>query len=145
MSTEFYNQFRGKFTGILRWPEFEAFMALLARENASDWYIYRIGESPPTEAATTEQWQQFLSKTAEYIRQNHKEDYCGVIYVDDRAHPTMVKIFDPNNLGVVCGFSDHPPLPGWVLSRIPPIDLVAATAPKVESWWKRWRGLKLKT
>jgi len=50
----------------------------------------------------------------------------------------MVKIYDPHNLGVTCGYSDNPPLPGWVLSRLAPVDLEAARQPAGRRrWWQR--------
>jgi hypothetical protein len=72
----------------------------------------------------------------------HREDYCGIVYADDLRTPTFVKIYDPNNLGVVCGFSDAPPLPGWVMSLIPPVDL-PSTRPLPKNrrrWWSRLFG-----
>ena len=50
----------------------------------------------------------------------------------------MVKIYDPNNLGVSCGYSDNPPLPGWVLSRVAPVDLPRAQqqAQGRRRWWR---------
>ena len=56
--------------------------------------------------------------------------------------PRFVKIFDPNNLGVSCGFSDNPPLPGWVLSRLEPVDLNAdmPLPGGRRRWWQRLLG-----
>jgi hypothetical protein len=51
-----------------------------------------------------------------------------------------VKIYDPHNLGVSCGYSDNPPLPGWVLSKLAPVDLPATQImPKNRKHW--WRAL----
>jgi hypothetical protein len=53
----------------------------------------------------------------------------------------LVKIFDPHNLGVSCGFSDNPPLPGWILSKLAPIDLKVSTLPgNRRRWWQRLFG-----
>jgi len=45
-------------------------------------------------------------------------------------------------LGVSCGYSDNPPLPGWVLSQLPPEDIPAnAPIPKNRRrWWQRLLG-----
>jgi len=64
------------------------------------------------------------------------------VYTDSKTDPSFVKIFDPNNLGVVCGFSDNPPLPGWVMSKIPPIELDASTflPANRRRWWQNlWK------
>ena len=80
-----------------------------------------------------------ISEIDELLRAEHKEDYCGIVYADDLQNPTFIKIFDPNNLGVSCGFSDHPPLPGWVLSLSKPEDLPNAFPPPQNRrrWWQR--------
>jgi len=59
------------------------------------------------------------------LRREHQEDYCGIVYANDLQTPGSIKIYDPNNLGVSCGYNDNPPLPGWIMSRIPPVDLPA--------------------
>lgn len=140
MTKNFIERYRGNFTGILRWSDFDALWTLLAGQAAASWFVYRVGETPPVTSAAPEAWQQFLADTARLLKDRHKEDYCGVVYVDVRNDPGMVKIFDPDNLGMVCGFSDQPPLPGWVLSKSPPQDLVLAMRPEPRPWWRRlWR------
>jgi hypothetical protein len=48
----------------------------------------------------------------------------------------MVKNYDPNNLGVSCGWGAHPPARGWVMSRVPPVEMQRA-GPLPESR-RRW-------
>ena len=80
----------------------------------------------------------FVDEIDQLLRREHDEDYCGIVYADDLGEPAMIKIYDPHNLGVVCGSSDHPPLPGWVMSRIAPVDLPAAQRPtgRRRRWWR---------
>ena len=106
------------------------------------WYIYAVGEAPPLEPASEMQVKTFLDEIDVLLRKEHDEDYCGIVYVDNKEHPSFLKIFDPNNLGVSCGFSDNPPLPGWILCKIPPVDLPNAL-PQVggrKRWWQRVFG-----
>jgi hypothetical protein len=73
------------------------------------------------------------------LRREHTEDYCGVVYVDNKTQPSFIKIFDPNNLGTSCSIGLAAPLPAWTLSKIPPIDLPAAF-PQTGSrkrWWQQ--------
>ena len=138
----FVTAFRGKFSGILRWPQLDALWQMLRQQIDKQWFIYAVGETPPDLPASREQLDVFLTEVHKLLHEEHKEDYCGIVYADDCDDPTFIKIFDPNNLGVVCGFSDNPPLPGWILSTRQPIDLEAALPPpgNRRRWWKKWVG-----
>jgi len=131
--------FRGHFTSLLRWEDLDAFWALVRSRAAAGWYIYAIGEAPPVAPSTPEQVGNFLDEVDALLRREHQEDYCGIVYTDSKTEPTMIKIFDPNNLGVQCGFSDNPPLPGWVMSRLPPQALESRDhRPEGRKrWWRK--------
>lgn len=132
--------FRGSFTSALRWHHLDALWERLRSDAAGGWYIYAIGEVPPTQVAGADDFLKFLTEIDDLLRREHDEKYCGIVYADDLDKPSFVKIYDPNNLGVSCGYSDNPPLPGWVLSKIPPVDLASAQIiPKNRKRW--WRNL----
>ncbi|MEN8168465.1 MAG: hypothetical protein ABFR65_13445 [Pseudomonadota bacterium] len=132
--------FQGSFTSALRWPNLDALWERLRRDADGDWYIYAIGEAPPAAAVGADALNRFITQIDALLRKEHDEDYCGIVYADDLNSPTFVKIYDPNNLGVSCGYSDNPPLPGWVLSKIPPVDLPSSQViPKNRKRW--WRSL----
>jgi hypothetical protein len=129
--------FRGSFTSTLRWPQLDALWQCL-RGQPEGWYVYAVGEPPPNSPATADDLLRFIDRIDALLRTEHDEDYCGIVYADDPAAPGMVKIYDPANLGVSCGFSDNPPLPGWVLSRLAPVDLEAARqSARRRRWWQR--------
>lgn len=142
MTTSFREAFRGRFHNLLRWNQMDSLWAIIGADAASGWYIYAIGETPPAQPASGELVKKFLAEIKELLRNDHQEDYCGIIYADSFVHPGFVKIFDPNNLGVQCGFSENPPLPGWVLSKLPPVDLqLAALLPgNRRRWWQKLLG-----
>jgi len=132
--------FKGGFSGIMRWPQLDDLWNRVRADAAGGWYIYAIGESPPEAPANGEQLMRFLEAIDIVIRKDHGEDYCGIVYADSRESPEFVKIYDPNNLGVVCGFSENPPLPGWTLSKSKPVNLPQAFPPPANRrWW--WRAL----
>ena len=136
---EFLVQFRGTFLGVLHWPDLDRFWEALRAHADKPWYIYAVGETPPTTPASREQLLAFIQEIDALLHKEHEEDYCGIVYADDHKDPTYIKIFDPHNLGVVCGFSNNPPLPGWVLSLLPPVDLPNALSPtnNRKRWWQR--------
>ncbi|MFV1973714.1 MAG: hypothetical protein ACC648_08340 [Thiohalobacterales bacterium] len=135
----FLAAFRGRFQNILRWEQLEQLWEVLRHDAGSNWYIYAIGEQPPEQPVSAELLRTFLSEIGQLLRKEHEEDYCGIVYTDSLETPAFVKIFDPNNLGVSCGFSDNPPLPGWILSRLPPVDMcsIAVLPGNRKRWWQR--------
>ncbi len=139
--SDYLAAFRGSFTSALRWHHLDDLWARL-RDRPEGWYVYAVGEAPPTEPVSADDFLKFLTEIDRLLRTEHDEDYCGIVYADDLQTPAIVKIYDPNNLGVVCGYSENPPLPGWVLSRIPPVDLEAERPPpgNRRRWWQRLFG-----
>ena len=124
---------------MLRWQQLDALWDALERDADGQWYIYAVGEQPPTDPASATRLREFLTEIDTLLRSEHEEDYCGIVFTDSMDKPAFVKIFDPNNLGVSCGYSDNPPLPGWILSKLIPVELnVAAPMPgNRRRWWQR--------
>ena len=135
-NNEFYEAMRGSFTSMLRWPNLDALWQTVENKAAADWYIYAVGEPPPDTVSTAEQVRTFIREIDKLLHKEHKEDYCGIVYADDKQEPTFIKIYDPNNLGVVCGYSDNPPAPGWIMSLIKPEPL--ENSPFLPGNRKRW-------
>ncbi len=134
--------FKGNFTSTMRWPDLDAFWEVLKAHADDQWYIYAVGEVPPDNKAGKAHFLNFIKKIDELLHREHDEDYCGIVYVDNKEVPEFIKIFDPNNLGVTCGFSENPPLPGWILSRIQPVELETALNPPKnrQRWWQQLFG-----
>ena len=135
----YYQAFRGNFTSVLSWQQLDEFWSEVRRTAGAGWYVYAIGETVPLQAVGEGEVIRFVDEVDLLLRKEHDEDYCGIVYADSKTHPTFIKIFDPNNLGVSCGFSDNPPLPGWVMSRIPPKELKdkQTLAQNRRRWWQR--------
>ena len=136
---QFVTAYRGSFTSMMRWPHLDDFWSLLNEQADDNWYIYAIGEQPPEAPVTSDKLLSFVKEIDILLRKDHAEDYCGIVYADDKTKPTFIKIYDPNNLGVSCGFSDNPPMPGWILSKIQPVELASALNPpnNRRRWWKK--------
>ncbi len=131
--------FRGSFTSALRWHHLDDLWERVRACAGDGWYIYAVGEEPPAEPSDAARVSAFVTELDKLLRDEHREDHCGIVYADDLKAPSFIKIYDPHNLGVSCGYSDNPPLPGWVMSRIAPLDLAAARVnpKKRQRWWKR--------
>lgn len=130
--------FRGSFASALRWHQLDELWERVREGSGDGWYIYAVGEAPPTAPVDAGRVEAFLEEIDKLLREEHQEDYCGIVYADDPNAPSFIKIYDPNNLGVSCGYSDNPPLPGWVMSRIRPVDLPVVQIPKNRRrWWQR--------
>ena len=136
----FYEKFKkGSFTSALRWHNLDDLWQVLREDVHDDWYIYAIGNEVPQQTSSHADLLTFVDKIDHLLHEEHQEDYCGIVYADDLKVPSMIKIFDPHNLGVTCGYSDNPPLPGWVLSKIQPVDLVTdqVVPNNRKRWWQR--------
>lgn len=137
-SDTFYQAFRGNFSSLLSWQQLDEFWEVLRRKADAGWYIYAIGTPVPVQISSNADVVKFIDEVGALLRKEHYEDYCGIVYTDSKQDPTLVKIFDPDNLGVACGFSNHPPLPGWILSLLPPQPLeTRRPLPAVRlRWWQ---------
>lgn len=138
-AVDFRTAFRGQFTGILHWQQLDELWRVIRQSGDNQWYIYAVGETVPDHPVTSAELKTFVEEIDQLLHDEHEEDYCGIVYTDSKQHPTFVKIFDPNNLGVVCGFSNNPPLPGWILSTKKPEQLedMRVLPGNRKRWWKR--------
>ncbi|MCP3850062.1 MAG: hypothetical protein GY694_07480 [Gammaproteobacteria bacterium] len=140
----FIEKYHGRLIGILRWEHltelWETIHEIMHTKTANDWFIYHIGEPPPVTACSTEKLHHFIEEIDTLLKHDHEHDYCGIVYVDNKTEPAFIKIYDPNNLGHTCGSNGAPPpLPGWILSKIQPIDLEVSIAPpgNRRRWWQK--------
>ena len=136
---DFKTRFKGSFTSALRWHNLDALWEVVKADADGGWFLYAIGQTVPQSPSSAEEVNAMVTELDALLRAEHNEDYCGIVYADDLNAPSMIKIYDPNNLGVVCGFSDNPPLPGWVMSKIQPDDLEAdrVIPGNRKRWWNK--------
>lgn len=142
MQNEYLQTYKGGFYGILKWHELDALWQQLI-DARQEWYVYQIGETVPQKTLSQEQFKNFIHHLDQLLHEEHEENYCGIVYVDNRQQPSFIKIYDPNHLGSSCGSSGAPPpLPGWTVSLSQPIDLQQAfPAPaNRKRWWRKIFG-----
>ncbi len=119
---DYKSKANGRFSGILRWPQFEALWEALSSDEP-EWYVYAPEEgSPPAEPLSGDEMMAFLKTTETYLRARCTPDFCGAVYADDVSHPNFVKIYNPRLMGG-CGMGKAP-LPQWLISRIAPVSLL---------------------
>ncbi|MEJ5211432.1 MAG: hypothetical protein WHV61_08400 [Burkholderiales bacterium] len=135
--TEFTRKLTGTLFGIMTWDQLSRFWRQV--DPGAGWYLYAVGERPPAAPADAEHVQKFMADLDRLLRQEHREDYCSIVYADDLEHPTFIKIYDPNHLGSACGSSKSVVLPGWVMSQVPPVELTPSwVVPQSRRRW--WQG-----
>ena len=137
--TEFQRLYTGRLWSVMAWDQLTALWQRI--DPAAGWYLVAVGVSPaPTFAADAATVSAFIERIDALLRAEHHESYCGIVYADDLENPRLIKIYDPNNLGSSCGSSKNPPLPGWIMSRLPPDEIIAIrAAPENRKRW--WQGL----
>lgn len=135
----YLEKFYGYFRSLMHWDDFDHFCTTLSEKADSKWYIYAVGDKVPEHTASIDQFYSFIESVNQLLHKEHDESYCGIVYADSIENPSFIKFYDPNNLGSSCGSSSHPPpLPGWILSRIAPINLHQAI-PQTGNrrrWWQ---------
>ena len=139
-TNKFLDTFTGKFFGVLRWPQLDDLWVKVKEQTLDDgWYLYAVGEEPPTETTKGDKVEAFINELDALLRREHNEDYCGIVYANDLENPSFIKIFDPNNIGTSCSIASTGPLPSWVISKIPPINLAEAMKPTANrrKWWQK--------
>jgi len=139
MTVSFHEHYKGKFFNLLRWAQLDELWTKVIAE-PEGWYIYLVSETVPAGPVSAGQLTQFVKEIDQLLRKEHDYDYCGIVYVDDKENPKMIKIFDPNNLGAVCGSSGAVVLPRWLLTRLPPQSIVdqAPVPANRRRWWQRF-------
>jgi len=139
VTLSFEQRLWGRFSGVLRWSQLEALWERVRTAAARRWYIYDLEAAPPMRPASAEELIAFLNRVDKHLRREHEYDYCGIVYADDLYEPSLIKIYDPGNLGAVCGPSGNRVLPRWIVSRMQPTALrqqVPTELPAMK-WWQR--------
>ena len=140
--TEFQRLYTGRLWSVMAWDQLTALWRRI--DPAAGWYLVAVGVSPaPTSGmlpAAAADVSAFIERIDALLRAEHHESYCGIVYADDLENPRLIKIYDPNNLGSSCGSSKTPHPPGWIMSRLPPDEIIATrAAPENRKRW--WQGL----
>ena len=135
--SDFQRLYAGRLWSIMSWDQLSAFWQRL--DPATGWFIYAVGEAVPEAPSAAGRVQRFIERVDKLLREDHHHDYCSIVYADDLQAPSFIKIYDPNNLGVSCGFSTDPPPPGWIMCRVPPEDLQPRRPPPENRrrWWRQ--------
>jgi hypothetical protein len=131
----FHARLKGKFYGMLQWTDLDA---LWARVKTGQWYFYQIGETLPDKALSGEELVSRIDALDRLLRQDHDFHLCGIVYADHVEQPTLIKVYDPNNLGSMCGGSGTQTPPRWIFSTMPP-SIMAIDAPVPDNrrrWWQ---------
>ena len=135
--SEFTRKLSGMLYGIMKWDQLTAFWNKVDAD--AGWYLYAVGEPVPAQKADAPHVKKFISNMDRLLRDEHREDYCSIVYADDLEHPSFIKLSDPNHLGSSCGSSKTITLPGWVMSQVPPVELTPSwIVPQSRKRW--WQG-----
>ncbi len=138
MDTEpgFRQRMEGKFEGIMHWEQLDVFWPRVL-QSTTPWYLYQLGFPAPNTALSTQEITRSVKELDALIREEHDQEYCGIVYADDIEQPTLIKVYDPNNLGSSCGCSGDRVLPRWIISQQLPEEIAdsAPTPNKLKCWW----------
>ena len=141
MTETFTAHLNGYFKGILQWQELDALWAAVCAQ-PDGWYASLTGEATPDAPLSADALGRFIDELDVLLRREHDYDYCGIVYADDTVDPSLIKIYDPNNLGSSCGCGGARIPPRWVLSRMAPtaIEDEAPLPAGRKRWWQQLFG-----
>ncbi|MDQ2089824.1 hypothetical protein [Marimonas arenosa] len=118
--TPFWCAYQGRFAGFPTWPMFDRFWPVLA-VSGGEWFILDLDSGTLPEApASAEGFAALLAEAQAMYEPARSRSFAGVVFADDAANPSFVKLFDPWKMGASCGSSGERILPRWVLSRMRP-------------------------
>jgi hypothetical protein len=66
------------------------------RAEPEGWYVSLAGEVVPHAPLDADARKHFVEEMDALQRREHEHDYCGVVYADDPAPPSLIKIYDPH-------------------------------------------------
>lgn len=118
--------FEGWLSGLLAWSDLDTALASVAA-SPEGWWIYDTRADVPAEPVPAAQVKARLDEIVAFLKSRHRADYCGFVYADDKAVPSMVKVYDPRNASS-CGFGTS--LPVFTISRQKPEALPFADEPE---------------
>lgn len=139
----FETKLNGLLHGLMRWSDWDDLRARIRSGSSVGWYAYAVGADVPDAPMHPASLGPLLDEIDALLRNDHGEDYLGIVYVDDVDAPTLVKIYDPNQLGAACGSIGYKVSPGWVLSLDRPsaIESAAPLPGGRRRWWDGLRAL----
>lgn len=115
----FRTLYKGGFAGLLKWDDvghiFDA-----VRGSPHGWWIYDTRADLPEALEDGERLVVRINEIEQFLRRNHKADYCGFVYVDSKTAPRLIKVFDPRNASS-CSLGT--PVPAYTISRLMPVAL----------------------
>ncbi len=128
----------GPLHGLLQWEAWDRLADALRGETAARWHVVMAGADAPAEPLSPHVLALLLDEIGALLRKDHQESYLGIVYVDDPDSPSLIKIYDPNNLGSSCGSIGYKIEAGWVLSLDRPSTLVSAVPlpGNRRRWWQ---------
>jgi len=134
---DFATKLNGPLYGLMQWSDWDRLESALRSETDARWYISAVGAEAPATPLDPAALHVLLDGISVLLRNDHQEDYLGIVYVDDLDVPSLIKIYDPNNLGAACGSIGFKVPPGWVLSldRPTPITTVFPLPGNRQRWW----------
>lgn len=127
---------KGPLYGVMSWDQWDTLQTTMINTRQGGWYVYYVGEAVPTYKQTDDSFDHIVKEIDQLLRRDHDEAYLGIVYTDHFDTPTLVKIYDPNNLGASCGSSGIFVPPGWVISKMPPVEIQSPI--RIPQGRKRW-------
>ena len=92
--TSFENALNGRFKNMLTWERLDTLWDVV-KTSKQNWYLYEVGMDVPELSLNGSDLKQEIRRIDTLLHENHKYDYCGIVYVDNESAPTLIKVYGP--------------------------------------------------
>ncbi len=134
----FEEKLSGRFENMLAWGDLEGLWEA-AQSSDEKWYIYEVGHEVPEQPLGGKKLARKIKTIDDFLRAEHKYDYCGIVYADTPNAPSLIKVYGPKNLGVSCGSGSSKIWPRWIFSLEKPCEVGTKLDEEGNpAWWKKF-------
>jgi TusA-related sulfurtransferase len=121
----------GTLAGVIDWHSLDQIWNVIEHSGDSRWHVFKNdmplqGDSRANVVDTSSDLASSLKALNGYLRQSHQQNYCGLVFTDSFADPTLIRIFDPKFITSMCNIYGNAPAPSWVISTMDAAQLVAS-------------------
>jgi hypothetical protein len=114
--SKYHFQFEKPLWGLLQWEDWERLIKSI-RKHDEKWHVHFIPNSHPVEIVRGAELAEMLVEINDLMQKKCKCKFMNNIYVDDLDSPSLIKIYENNEVACSHEMSSHRGGPLWILLK----------------------------